>query len=350
MKRRLYDKKNESRQENIVERILNRSIPNRLSRIKVTDDNYFHPDVNNYKMLLEYDFRLNDLRNILRQYNLKTTGTKDILLSRLYNHLNLLENVICIQSCLRGHQLRKYYSLQGPGRKNRDICVNQNDFCAMMELREIPDYQFFSISDKDGHVYGFDIMSIYNLFIQGNTPENPFTKVKFEPLVIVRIIDFIRYSRILGMPINIVFNDLVANSEVDMLDLKAVGLFHKINMLGNYSNSSWFTSLNREGLIFFVKELMDIWDYRANLSTTTKMDICSPYGNPFKNIVSTSINNYEYLRIKKVAIKIINSMVCDGIDEENRKLGAFYVLCGLTLVNIDAANALPWLYQSVMHD
>ena len=34
---------------------------------------------------------------------------------------------------------------------------------------------------------------------------------------------------------------------------------------------------------------------------------------------------------------------------DNKSLGAYYILGALTLVNIDASNSLPWLYQSFMH-
>ena len=45
----------------------------------------------------------------------------------------------------------------------------------------------------------------------------------------------------------------------------------------------------------------------------------------------------------------MESLVKNGITEEDKSLGAFYVLSALTLVNNDAADSLPWLYQSVMH-
>ena len=124
-------------------------------------------------------------------------------------------------------------------------------------------------------------------------------------------------------------------------------------MLGNYANSNWFSSLDHVSMSLFIKELIDIWDYRANLDPIVKFAICPPNGNPFKNIGPNNINqihNLEYIQLKKLATIIIDNMVSSGIDDENKKLGAFYVLCGLTLVNINAANALPWLYQSVMHD
>ena len=127
-------------------------------------------------------------------------------------------------------------------------------------------------------------------------------------------------------------------------------ILNQINMLGNYANSSWFTSLNRINLVIFIKELIDIWNYRANLDDITKINICPPTGNPFKNIVNSNLNILEFIKLRKIATTIIDNMISSGIDIENQKLGAFYVLSGLTLVNIDAANAMPWLYQSVMHN
>ena len=49
-------------------------------------------------------------------------------------------------------------------------------------------------------------------------------------------------------------------------------------------------------------------------------------------------------------LKIMECMVTHGQNESQRHLGAFYVLSALTLVNENASNSLPWLYQSVMHE
>jgi hypothetical protein len=41
----------------------------------------------------------------------------------------------------------------------------------------------------------------------------------------------------------------------------------------------------------------------------------------------------------------MEKMVNTGIDKDNKCLGAYYILSALTLVNNDAATALPWLYE-----
>ena len=96
-----------------------------------------------------------------------------------------------------------------------------------------------------------------------------------------------------------------------------------------------------------MRELGDIWGYRAQLSDTVKREICPPIGDPFRTINIHTLPNHTIEGLKKMALTTMESLVRRGVNESSRALGANYVLCALTLVNNDAANALPWLYQSV---
>ena len=90
----------------------------------------------------------------------------------------------------------------------------------------------------------------------------------------------------------------------------------------------------------------------ANLSNETKREICPPHGSPFRNI-NVNINNialYSTPVINKYAINLIEQFINKGIDDASRSLGCYYVLASLTLVNQSAAEALPWLYQSVQYN
>jgi hypothetical protein len=46
-------------------------------------------------------------------------------------------------------------------------------------------------------------------------------------------------------------------------------------------------------------------------------------------------------------LTILENFVNSGINNESRRLGAYYVLGALTLVSEDAATSLPWLYDAV---
>ena len=92
---------------------------------------------------------------------------------------------------------------------------------------------------------------------------------------------------------------------------------------------------------------MDIWEYRAQLEPEVKKDICYPSGNPFRYIEISYLLSLGYLQLQKSILSIIEEFIKKGINRDTCNLGASYILCALTLVNYDAALAMPWLYQSV---
>jgi hypothetical protein len=136
------------------------------------------------------------------------------------------------------------------------------------------------------------------------------------------------------------------------IDFKILELFQKIDSYGNYTNTNWFNNLNKYNLIIFLKELIDIWNYRAMLSIETKINICPPYGNPFRNLSFniSNIHSFNYNTVKKNIINVMDELINKGINNEYKSLGASYILCSLTLVNNDAAEALPHLYWSVSNN
>ena len=125
-----------------------------------------------------------------------------------------------------------------------------------------------------------------------------------------------------------------------------------MDALGNYTSISWFNNLNKIELIIFLKELIDIWNYRANLSVFTKREICPPYGDPFRsiNININNISSYNMNLIKKNIVNVMDILVNSGINNDSKSLGSYYILSALTLVNNDAAESMPWLYESVNYN
>ena len=151
-------------------------------------------------------------------------------------------------------------------------------------------------------------------------------------------------------PVNITLNDNIENISIKKrIELKCLELFQHIDELGNYTDIKWFMSLNRLHLIKFVRDLADIWEYRAQLEPNVKKDICHPYGNPFRYVDLNHFIELNFLSLQKTVLSIIEQFIKKGINREMCNLGASYVLCALTLVNYDAAIALPWLYESVSY-
>jgi hypothetical protein len=107
--------------------------------------------------------------------------------------------------------------------------------------------------------------------------------------------------------------------------------------------------LDRVLLVKFIRELIDIWNFRAQLSNEVKRNICPPLGEPFRNLsISYIFTESDMDNVRKIVLDVLEKIINTGINNDMKTLGAYYVLGALTLVNNSAANALPWLYQSLI--
>jgi hypothetical protein len=319
--------------------------------IKIKEDSISIPTLKNYDDMLKYNYNITQLKIIAKNYKLKISGNKPQLVLRIYTYLYFSFYIIKIQKVFRGLLVKKYKALHGPAAINRKICNNTEDFITMEPMQEINFHQFLSYKDSDGFIYGFDIISLHNLFLKSKDIEsirNPYNRNIIPESVVKTIKSVIRLSRILKIHINLHYeDDSLTVSNEKAVELRALALFQTIDSLGNYSNPQWFLSLNKIQMIKLVKELIEIWNYRAQLTNEIKRSICPPNGDPFRNLSIQYIHTEGNIsNVRKVILEIFEKMVNNGTDKDNKSLGAYYILGCLTLVNNDAAAALPWLYQS----
>lgn len=351
---------------NILEYYFNLPIKNKKTFIKIVDEDLNIPNYKDYNNLLTINYSVSQLKLIAKYYKLKTTGNKEYLKKRLYNYLYFSYNIINIQKIVRYNLTNKYIKLHGPGFYNKTLCSNDVDFCTLDNLNNIPYNQFISFKDDNEHIYGFDVLSLYNLFMKVTknnktrianelnssnllNVQNPFTNIFFSYNVLKQLLEYIRLSNLLKIHIDLNYDDLAHLSINKQAEMKILTLFQRIDSLGNYTNIKWFLELDKYGLIRFIRELVDIWNYRANLSQETKREIVPPRGNPFydEHINVNNLPQYNFTQIRKYSIAIIDLMINKGINENSCLLGSYYVLCALTMVSSEAANTLPWLYEAV---
>jgi hypothetical protein len=223
----------------------------------------------------------------------------------------------------------------------------------MDELTKIENTQFYSFKDDDGFIYGFDILSFYNLINKSNgTVKNPFNQQPLSPIIINKFKTLLRLSKLFKIKVSTKLSDITTEVSYEKsVELRALTLFQNMDALGNYTNVQWFLTLNKHQLMTYIKELIDIWFYRANISETTQREICHPTGDPFHRLPEPEeINAMENLNdIRKPILYVMEKLVNSGINNDNKCLGAYYVLSALTLVNFDAATSLHWLYEAAYH-
>jgi hypothetical protein len=331
-------------------------------KCKINDTDFHIPDFTEYVLILQNNYNVNQLKKIAKSYKIKISGNKNELTTRIYSFLMISNYSIIIQKHARKYILQKFIKLNNHSITKKLSCVNDTDFLSMNELSKLHVSHFFTYFDEQNHqLYGFDIVSIYNLYIKASNEKqkivnNPYTNIPFPNDLFNKINHFIKFSKTLQFYINL--NSIDEENETiideDDIDMRIQAVFHKMDALGNYTCSSWFTNLNNVNILKFIRELQDIWSYRAQLTEETKRRICPPHGNPFRSsyILRTpmSMLNINGVFLKKVAVQIIENMINSGIDRDSCSLGCFYVLGALTLVSPEAANTMSWLYQSVVHN
>lgn len=331
-----------------------------IKKISVKKDDFIIPQMNEHLLMLTNNYELKQLKEIIKHYKLKLTGKKEILIARIFSYLYLSISSLKIQKLCRNYLSKKYMKIHGPAYLKRDLCVNAIDFLTMDDIKDIIPTQFFSYKDKDNFIYGFDVVSFHNLIKKSGTNVilNPFTKSQISSRIIHKFRQMIFLSNLLNIPINLKMDDSESSLSMKTASSEALALFQHIDQLGNYTNVEWFMNLSKDRLLDFVMALFEIWNFRAELSNSMKVKICNPSGNPFYNenmmynqtIIQylTSMPNIEQVRLG--VLEILSKFVKNGLNDEYKKIGAYFVLGALTLVSPDAGNSLPWLYESFSYN
>lgn len=330
-------------------------------RRKISENKFFIPLLNEKDEFAKYNYNVAQLKKIAKHYKLPVSGTKSQLTNIIFNFLQLSEKCVVIQRHVRGHFARKGLAMRGPALslKNRTTCTNETDFFSLTPINEIPWSQFYSFKCEKGFIYGFDIASLAQMFVASSKNNrkisnimNPYNRDIISKSVYKSLKTISKLSKLFGMNTIIMLapeqNEIIET--IFDYEQKILNICQILDGFGNYTNTEWFTNLSRHNIIKCIREVHDIWTYRAQLSYEIKKEICPPHGNPFlhlrnANNMLTTMNDIE---IKKAFVKIIENMIQSANDDSNRSLGGMYVLTALTIISPAAATAMPWLYDSVM--
>lgn len=258
-----------------------------------------------------------------------------------------------IQSIKKFIQRERYYSsnenrvikVQSIIRKwiiyRRSLCNNDTDILTFTSKYEIPGKYLYIFNDNlSNKKYLYDIRTLLQI-INSDYPSCPYTFRLYSDEEKKNISDYCNKLNANGINLDIEKIKLSPEEEVIM---KMKDIFHEINMLDNYTNYLWFKKLELFQLIDLYIRCEDIWNYRSNMNIESKKKIINN-GIAFKIPIPIIKTCKSKLKLQNILLDEFNRFTKEGINREERKLGAILILTGLVEVSYDAACALPHLVQ-----
>ena len=210
-----------------------------------------------YDIKFKSNLRKQDLFNLLNRHIMSKTFTYEEASD---------EKVIKLQKNIRRWIVKNKVNKYGLGSFNITKCQNEEEPITLELLSEINPKNLVIYSDKDDNkYYGFEIINLYDLFINNKDYENPLTLKPFEKSFVDNFMKNCNERRnYLPQQIN---NDKVfhgVNKKISEIKSRAFDLFHNYHILTGIPNleSQFYLELTTSELKRLYDGLQDLWDYR----------------------------------------------------------------------------------------
>ena len=307
-------------------------------------------DLNARNKLKYNNVKIKELKDTLNYYNINNIGNKKDLFNKVINLFDTilpyhpyLNKIQKLQKNYRNYLTYKILKLQGLTKYLIKDCVNSNDVLTFDNLIDIPREYIFIYKDANDNnfIYGFDIRS-FNLI---KSSDNPYNRKKIESQVINSFNELIRLLELRGTSL-----EVESHVETDpnlVVKRKTIKLFQIMDNLDQYTDPKWFLELSTNCLKRLYKELEDIWNYRLELTETTKSKIVPPDGKVFELSVKSVYNINNKVKLQHICLTVIEKLITSSSVREDSISGCIYALLGFVIVNKHAADSLP-SYHSIV--
>lgn len=232
----------------------------------------------------------------------------------------------------------------------RSLCQNDTEVYSMEPISQIPQVFFFSFADSQKHIWGFDIRSLLQSLSQGQPLQNPYTRDPLSPQITHRFRKRVNWLRTRKYALLYGLEETITPEQE--WNHRVLDIFMKIESLGYLLSTNWFQELDLEEQQKYYRTLYQLWYWRLGLTNAQKDEICP--GHQHNNTRLFRQNPDEAERIhkdikwwKKQNLNLIQALITRGTNKGNRALGAMYSVMGFVAVCEQAAEAYPWLAESL---
>ncbi len=242
---------------------------------------------------------------------------------------------------------------QGPALFVRALAQNETEVYSMEPILKIPKLYFFSYKDQQNHIWAFDVRSLSHSLNEGRGLTNPYTREPFPQIIMQKVRERISFLRKRKYPILYLSTNTTDTLTPEQIwNQKVLDIFMKLEALGYSAACAWFNSLTLEEHQDFYKGVFELWDWRLGLSSLEKESIVPSHARGqqrlFRNQPDILVRENHNLKWwQKQNLGLITNLITRSADKTRQALGATYVIMGLVQVSDDAAEAYPWVAETV---
>ena len=290
--------------------------------------NNIHTSIYSIRKSIKY-CKLNDMIDTRPSKTQLIKNIKNYIEKMRYYKANIMQ-ITAIQSLVR-----RWIILR------RQSCNNDTDILTFNSKYDIPNQYFYIFNDNVGkRKYAYDIRTLLEI-IKSEYPSCPYTFRTFTDSEKKEIYEYTEKLIVKGYELHL---ETVQLTPEEQLEMKMKDVFHEINMLDNYTDYTWFKSLELHQLIELYARSEDIWNYRSGMTIESKCKIVN--GGIAFNIPKHFIMNIKNKsRMQHILLDEFYRFTKEGFNRDEQKLGAILILSALVEVSYLAAIALPHLVQ-----
>jgi hypothetical protein len=219
------------------------------------------------------------------------------------------------------------------------LCKNDSDILTFENIFQIPSSNVYIYKDKNTSFrYCYDIRTLYNI-LQMPNPQCPYTGKEYTDNDKIRIVEDIDIYKKRGVIFELPQIEMTEEEKVEMY---MIDIFHKINLLDNYTSHIWFKNLNRYQLIQLYQNAIDIWCYRIQLTKKERKKYVEN-GRAFRTSLYELENTSSLCSLQRKILNEFHRFLEEGKTREDKKLSCMWLLTALVEVSAEAREGLPFL-------
>lgn len=260
------------------------------------------------------------------------------------------QSVQRLQKVWRRWSAIQRFRRQGPAANCMSLASNQTEVYSLDSLDSIPRSFFFSFADEKKNIWVFDIRSLSHLVSEGNEIVNPYTRVPIDSKILTNIHKRIIWLRQRKYPILYATGENMTQEQ--LWNQKVLEVFFKMEALGYRASCRWFDEMSLTDHMTFYRRLHRLWNYQLGLTALEKEAIVPGYNSALSKLFRQAPDriegqNHDLRWWRRVNLNLIVEFLTRAPQKSQQGLGALYVLMGLVQVVPEAAEAYPWVRESL---